>query len=91
MENFKKKSEPLLRKLDKEYIGEAGGGIVRVVMTRDLYIKDIEIDHTMFADKMPELFDDLNFISDLFKAAVNQAINKSIEDMTSKMFQRGLL
>lgn len=67
--------------LKKEYVGDAGAGMVRVTITADIRIKKIEIDHTMFAKTVPEIINDLDFLADLFKAAMNQAIEKSNVDL----------
>ena len=65
---------------NKEFTGDAGAGMVKVTIKGPLITK-VDIDKTMFANNMSETLDDLDFIADLFKAAVNQALNKSTQDL----------
>lgn len=65
----------------KEYTGDAGAGMVKVTITADLRVTNVQIDHTVFAKTAPEMINDLDFLADLFKAAINQAIEKSTIDL----------
>lgn len=74
----------------KEYIGEAGAGMVKVTVRADMAVTKVEIDHTMFAKTAPEILDDLDFIADLFKAAVNQAIQRGNEGIAEEVINMNL-
>ena len=67
----------------KLYVGDAGAGMVKVYMRKDMVVVKSEIDHTMFPNNLPKLIEDLSFISDLFTAATNQAIEKIYADIYS--------
>ncbi|MHA2280292.1 MAG: YbaB/EbfC family nucleoid-associated protein [Promethearchaeota archaeon] len=67
---------------NREYTGDAGAGMVKVTIRADLQVTKVEIDHTMFAKTAPEMIKDLDFLADLFKSAINQAIEKSGKDLT---------
>ena len=71
--------EQLQASLSKEFTGEAGAGMVKVTITGDMKLVDVHIDHTVFGKTAPALLDDLSFISDMFKAATNQAIKTAAE------------
>jgi DNA-binding protein YbaB len=72
---------------DREYVGDAGAGMVKVTVTADLHVTKVEIDHTVFGETAPKIIDNLDFLADLFKAAINQAIDKSNEDLQNLGFQ----
>lgn len=60
-----------------EVVGEAGGGMVKVVMTGKHELVKVEIDDT--------LMDDKEMLEDLFAAAVNSASRKVEESSSEKM------
>lgn len=66
--------------IEENFIGEAGGGMVKVHISSNLNIIQVEIDKTVFANSMPKILEDLNFMSDLFKAATNAAIDKAMNN-----------
>lgn len=78
----------------KEYVGEAGAGMVKVTVRADMIITKVEIDHTMFAKTVPELIENLDFLADLIKAATNQAIERGneglIQNLGEEILQRVL-
>ncbi len=53
-----------------EVTGEAGGGMVRVVMRGDRQVREVRIDDAIWAEQ------DKGLIEDLVAAAVNQALVK---------------
>lgn len=57
----------------------AGGGMVRVVMTGDLQVRSIEIDPAAVDP------DDVELLSDMVAAAVNEALRAAQELAASKM------
>ena len=63
----------------QEYTAAAGGGAVKVTATGKLEIKSIEI--------KPEVVDpeDIEMLSDLVMAAVNEAIRTAVTDKNEKM------
>lgn len=63
----------------KEYPAKSGGGAVTVVVTGKPELKSVEI--------KPEVVDpeDIEMLSDLIIAAVNEALRTSIEDKTTTM------
>lgn len=68
--------------MKKEYTGESGAGMVTVNVNSKLIVTKVKIDPTVFAKTVPEMIDDLGFMEELFKAAVNQAIDRATEDLT---------
>ena len=64
---------------DEEVEASAGGGMVKVKMTGDLKLKQIEID--------PEAIDpeDSEMLADMVMAAVNEAIRSAQELATNKL------
>ena len=71
---------------NKEYVGDAGAGMVKVIVRADLQVTKVEIDHTIFAKTAPEIINDLDFLADLFRVAVNQAIEKSNKDLAKNYY-----
>lgn len=75
--------EELIKNFDRirerEYVGDAGAGMIKVIVKADMTVTKVEIDHTMFAKTAPEMLNDLDFLADLFKAATNQAIRRGNE------------
>jgi len=87
LSEMKAKFEQQLAELGrKEYVGDAGAGMVKVTITANLQVTKVEIDHTVFAKTAPEMINDLDFLADLFKAAINQAIDKSNKDLQNYGF-----
>lgn len=77
---------------NKEYSATSGGGVVEVLINGKLEIQSIKI--------KPEIVnkDDINMLSDLIKAAVNEAIKKAndekekvMQNISSNMNIPGLL
>ncbi|MFQ5581953.1 MAG: YbaB/EbfC family nucleoid-associated protein [Mariprofundaceae bacterium] len=66
-----------------EITGEAGGGMVKVLMSGDRVIRRVEIDPSLWEEQDKEL------IEDLVAAAVNAAL-KSVEDKLKEQ-QQGML
>ncbi|MFW5926600.1 MAG: YbaB/EbfC family nucleoid-associated protein [Wenzhouxiangella sp.] len=62
---------------DMEVTGEAGGGLVRVVMNGRHEVRKVSID--------PDVGDDREMIEDLVAAAVNDAVNRIQSAMQEKM------
>jgi len=63
-----------------EVTGEAGGGLVKVVMTGKHAVRRVQID--------PSLLDDREMLEDIVTAAVNDAVNRiaaSTQDRMSDM------
>lgn len=73
-ENFKRAQEELAT---LEVTGQAGGGLVEVVMTGRHEVRRISID--------PTVADDREMIEDLTAAAVNDAVNRIQEARQEKM------
>jgi nucleoid-associated protein EbfC len=73
-ENLKKAQEEMAR---QEVTGEAGGGLVKVVMNGRHEVRRVIID--------PDVGDDREMIEDLVAAAVNDAVNRVQEMMQEKM------
>jgi len=66
-----------------EVTGEAGGGMVKVLMTGDQIVRRVDIDPSVWQEQ------DKSLIEDLMAAAVNQASQK-VSDM-QKEKQQGLM
>ncbi len=62
---------------DMEITGQAGGGMVSVVMNGQHAVKRVEID--------PTLVDDLEMLEDLVTAAINDAVNRIKESSEQQM------
>lgn len=62
---------------DIEVTGQAGGGLVEVVMKGQYDVRKVSID--------PQITDDREMVEDLVAAAVNDAINKIQEQTQQKM------
>lgn len=73
-EDLKKAQEEMA---EMEVTGEAGGGLVKVVMNGRYEVRKISID--------PDVGDDREMIEDLTAAAVNDAVNRIQEVMQQKM------
>lgn len=73
-ENLKKAQEEMA---SLEVTGEAGGGLVKVVMNGRHEVRRISID--------AEVADDREMIEDLTAAAVNDAVNRVQQAMQEKM------
>jgi len=73
-ENLKKAQEEMA---SQEVTGEAGGGLVKVVMNGRHEVRRVTID--------PDVGDDREMIEDLVAAAVNDAVNRVQELMQEKM------
>lgn len=63
----------------KEYSASAGGGAVTVTVTGNMEVKSIEM--------KPEVVDpeDIEMLSDLVMAAVNEALRTAVEDKNTTM------
>ena len=79
-ENLQKMQEELAA---MELVGEAGGGMVRVVIAGDRGVRKVEIDPSVWEEQ------DRGLIEDLVAAAVNQALQK-VEEV-SKQRQQELM
>lgn len=79
-ENMQKMQEELAA---MELTGEAGGGMVHVVVGGDRNVRRIKIDPTLWDEQ------DKALVEDLVAAAINQALQKVEE--TSKQQQQGLM
>lgn len=79
-ENMKKMQEELAA---MEITGEAGGGMVTVVMSGDQAVRSVRIDDAAWQEQ------DKGLIEDLVAAAVNQAAQKVNE--LQKQKQQGLM
>jgi len=79
-ENMKQMQEEMAA---MEVTGEAGGGMVKVLMTGDQMVRRVDIDPSVWAEQ------DKDLIEDLMAAAVNQAAKK-VSDM-QKQKQQGLM
>jgi nucleoid-associated protein EbfC len=73
-ENMKKAQEELA---GLEVTGQAGGGLVEVVMNGRHEVRRVSID--------PEVADDLEMIEDLVAAAINDAVNRVQQASEEKM------
>ncbi len=73
-ENLKKAQEEMA---ELEVTGEAGGGLVKVIMNGRHEVRRVTID--------PDVADDREMIEDLVAAAVNDAVNRVQEMMQEKM------
>lgn len=79
-ENMQKMQEELAA---MELTGEAGGGMVNVVVGGDRSVRRIEIDPALWEEQ------DKALVEDLVAAAINNAMQKVEE--TSKQQQQGLM
>ncbi|PIW51316.1 MAG: YbaB/EbfC family nucleoid-associated protein [Zetaproteobacteria bacterium CG12_big_fil_rev_8_21_14_0_65_54_13] len=79
-ENMKVMQEELAA---MEIHGEAGGGMVRVVLSGDKLVRKVDIDASLWAEQ------DKALIEDLVAAAVNHASQKAEE--LAKQKQQGLM
>ncbi len=73
-EGLKKAQEEMA---SQEVTGEAGGGLVKVIMNGRHEVRRVTID--------PDVADDREMIEDLVAAAVNDAVNRVQEMMQEKM------
>ena len=73
-QEMQKAQEELAR---MEVIGQAGGGMVSVVMNGQHAVKRVSID--------PSLADDIEMLEDLVTAATNDAVNKIRENSEQQM------
>ncbi len=73
-ENLKKAQEEMA---ELEVTGEAGGGLVKVIMNGRHEVRRVTID--------PDIGDDREMVEDLVAAAVNDAVNRVQEMMQEKM------
>lgn len=62
---------------DMEITGEAGGGLVRILMNGQYEVRKVTID--------PDIGDDREMIEDLVAAAVNDAVNRIQSAMQERM------
>ena len=87
MNNLMKQYQRMQRKLEetqeelakKEYVGQAGGGAVKVTLSGEKKVLKVEIDK---ASVDP---DDVETLEDMILAASNQALNAADEDSQSQM------
>jgi len=79
-ENMKKMQEEMAA---MEITGEAGGGMVKVLMSGDRVVRRVEIDPSVWEEQ------DKALIEDLTAAAFNQAVDKVGE--IQKQQQQGLM
>jgi len=79
-ENMKQMQEEMAA---MEITGEAGGGMVKVLMSGDQVVHRVDIDPSVWAEQ------DKSLIEDLMAAAVNQAAQKVSE--LQKQKQQGLM
>jgi DNA-binding YbaB/EbfC family protein len=87
MNNIMKQYQRMQRKLEeaqeelakKEYIGQAGGGAVKITVTGEKKVIKVDIDKDTVD---PE---DVETLEDMILAAVNQAIGSAEEDSQSEM------
>jgi DNA-binding YbaB/EbfC family protein len=87
MNNIMKQYQRMQRKLEeaqeelskKEYIGQAGGGAVKITVTGEKKVIKVDIDKDAVD---PE---DVETLEDMILAAVNQAIGSAEEDSQSEM------
>ena len=76
-ENMKKAQEELAK---IEVVGEAGGGMVKLVMTCRHDVKSVTIDPELMEDA-----DDKDILEDLIAAAMNDAVRKVEKTSQDKM------
>ena len=87
MNNRMKQYQRMQRKLEetqeelakKEYIGQAGGGAVKITVTGEKKLMKVEIDKDAVD---PE---DVETLEDMILAAANQALGEADEDSLSQM------
>ncbi|MBE6005484.1 MAG: YbaB/EbfC family nucleoid-associated protein [Lachnospiraceae bacterium] len=87
MNNLMKQYQRMQRKLEetqeelakKEYIGQAGGGAVKITVTGEKKLVKVEIDKDAVD---PE---DVETLEDMILAAANQALGEADEDSQSQM------
>ena len=87
MNNIMKQYQRMQRKLEEaqeelsknEYIGQAGGGAVKITVTGEKKVIKVDIDKDAVD---PE---DVETLEDMILAAVNQAIGSAEEDSQSEM------
>ena len=87
MNNLMKQYQRMQRKLEetqeelakKEYIGQAGGGAVKITVTGEKKLMKVEIDKDAVD---PE---DVETLEDMILAAANQALEEADEDSQSQM------
>ncbi len=79
-ENMKQMQEEMAA---MEITGEAGGGMVKVMMTGDQLVRRVDIDPSVWEEQ------DKALIEDLVAAAFNQAVQKVSEMQKQK--QQGLM
>lgn len=87
MNNLMKQYQRMQRKLEetqlelskKEYVGQAGGGAVKITVTGEKKVVKVEIDKDAVD---PE---DVETLEDMILAAVNQAIGDADDDSQSQM------
>ena len=60
-----------------EVTGEAGGGLVKVVMNGKHAVRSVQVD--------PSLLDDQEMLEDIVTAAINDAVNKIASSMQDRM------
>ena len=85
--NIMKQAQQMKENLEKaqqelaslEIIGEAGGGLVSVVMTGRHEVKRVKIDDSLLKNE-----DDKDMIEDLVAAAINDAVHKVERTMQEK-------
>jgi hypothetical protein len=83
--NLMKQAQEMQKNMEKaqqeiaqmEVVGEAGGGLVKVVMTGKHELVKVELDDS--------LMDDREMLEDLFAAAVNSAVRRVEETTQEKM------
>lgn len=73
-ENLKKAQEELA---DLEVSGEAGGGLVTVIMNGRHEVRRVKVD--------PDVADDIEMVEDLVAAAVNDAVARVREKTAERM------
>ncbi len=87
MNNLMKQYQRMQRKLEetqeelakKEYVGQAGGGAVKITVTGEKKILKVELDKDAVD---PE---DVETLEDMILAAANQALGEAEEDSQSQM------
>jgi nucleoid-associated protein EbfC len=78
-ENMKRMQEDLA---NMEVQGEAGAGLVKVILTGRHDVKKVDIDSSLLTGLLPE---DREVLEDLIAAAVNNAVRKVEEEGKNKM------
>lgn len=76
MQEDMQKAQEELKNIEVE--GQAGGGLVKIVMTGKHEVRKVQIDESLMSD-------DKNMLEDLIAAATNDASNK-IEQMTKDQY-----